>query len=380
MNIKCEKCGNTELKYFGKKDNKYYCRKCISFNGEKVSNFTISTKDEIKLEIDYRLSKVQDEIARKILSSALKKEKVLVYAVTGAGKTELVYYSIANFLQRGCSVGFAIPRKDVVIDLYPRIKNAFPKAKTVSLYQNHTFDLKGDITILTTHQLYRFNKYFDLLIIDEIDAFPFKNNSMLEYFLQNSSKGSLIYLSATPSKEEINYFQKNGKVYEIFERYHHHKLPVPFFYKKKVSLLVSLLFLMKKLISDDKQLFIFVPTILIGETIFPILKRIYKNGEFVHSLKNKRNEIIEDFKDKKYSYLITTAILERGVTVKNLQVIVYMANHDLYTKEGLIQIAGRVGRKKDAPTGHCYFLGEYQTNAIYEAINEIRRSNLKAGL
>ena len=102
-----------------------------------------------------------------------------VFRVFGAGKTELVYKVIFYALSHKQTVAFAIPRRDVVIELFPRIKNAFPNSKVVTVYGGHTGSLTGDIVLLTTHQLYRYEKYFDLIIIDEIDAFPFKDNFVL---------------------------------------------------------------------------------------------------------------------------------------------------------------------------------------------------------
>lgn len=42
--------------------------------------------------------------------------------------------------------------------------------------------------IATTHQLLKFYHAFDLLIVDEVDAFPYVDNSMLYYAVKNSVK------------------------------------------------------------------------------------------------------------------------------------------------------------------------------------------------
>ena len=81
------------------------------------------------------------------------------------------------------------------------------------------------------------------------------------------------------------------------------------------------------------------------------------------------------FKNGKYDYLITTAVLERGVTIKNLQVIIYNADHELYDEHALIQISGRVGRKYDAPKGEVIFLVDKITNEIKRTISTIEDKN-----
>ena len=67
--------------------------------------------------------------------------------------------------------------------------------------------------------------------------------------------------------------------------------------------------------------------------------------------------------------------MERGVTVSDLQVIVYLSDHPIYDSHSLIQIAGRVGRKKDAPEGEVIFLAKRKNKEIERAINEIKFAN-----
>ncbi len=85
-------------------------------------------------------------------------------------------------LQAGGRVLIATPRKDVVLELKPRLQKAFSRNSLVTLYGGSEQRWEtGDITLATTHQLLRFSGAFDLVVIDEIDAFPFHNNPMLEY-------------------------------------------------------------------------------------------------------------------------------------------------------------------------------------------------------
>ena len=63
------------------------------------------------------------------------------------------------------------------------------------------------------------------------------------------------------------------------------------------------------------------------------------------------------------------------MTVKDLQVVVYLADHEIYDTATLIQIAGRVGRKKDAPEGRVIFLCEKTNKHIQETIKTISENN-----
>ena len=327
--------------------------------------------------MNYALSHEQNKISKKILSHYISGDNVLLKAVCGAGKTEIVLKTMSYTIEKGGYVGFATPRKDVVIELFNRFKNIFKKNKVVAVYGDNCQELYGDIICLTTHQLYRYERYFDLLIIDEIDAFPFHENKTLETFAHNSCKGNFIFMSATPSQKVLNQFKKrNCQILNLEKRYHGYPLPIPKIIVRLFAFkLITLFFILKRLINLNHQIFIFAPTIEKCEQLYKWICPFFKHGEYVHSKRLNRQKIIDDFKNKKYQFLITTSVLERGVTVKNLDVIVYDAHHDIYNESTLTQIAGRVGRKIDAPFGEVIFIVEQINTQIKKCVESIKKSN-----
>lgn len=331
-----------------------------------------------QLKLIYDLSPEQKQLSRKIISNYVSGINTLVYAVCGAGKTELSYGVIKYALSKGQHVGFALPRRDVVIELYWRIKEAFPQNKVVAVYGGHTSDLNGDIIVLTTHQIYRYPDYFDLLVMDEIDAFPFKGNDILERFFRKSIKGHYVLMSATPSEEVINEFKKPGHgIVELRTRFHKKPIPTPKTVKRPKVLQVP--YVIKKLMEYEKEskpCLVFYPTISECEDAHKIISMFLKDGNYVHSKSNTREQTISRFKKGQYRFLLTTSVLERGVTIKNLQVIVCHSDQEnIYDKNTLIQIAGRAGRKYDAPDGEVIFVGSKETKSMVDAKNEIEFCN-----
>ena len=273
-------------------------------------------------------------------------------------------------------MGFVIPRKDVVIDLYPRIKKAFPSHKVIAVYGGHNEELEGDVIILTSHQLYRYQNYFDYLIMDEADAFPYYNNLILNSMFKRSLKGNYLMMSATSLKEMENVIKKEkGQILYLNKRYHGHPLPVPKLIKCLFLKEVMLIYQFFKLYRLNKPIFVFCPTINECERIFKLLQLFFKNGNYVHSKRINREKIVDDFKHQKVKYLVTTSILERGVTVKDLQVIIYNASHTLFDEKALIQISGRVGRKSDAYDGEVILIGDYVSKKMEDAKRSIERAN-----
>ncbi|MDR2833852.1 MAG: DNA/RNA helicase, partial [Streptococcaceae bacterium] len=95
----------------------------------------------------------------------------------------------------------------------------------------------------------------------------------------------------------------------------------------------------------------------------------------VSSIDPQRLEKVEAMRKQKIQCLITTTILERGVTFADVSVIVLGANHHVYTKSSLVQISGRVGRKLSRPTGRLIYLHDGKTKAMIQAKKQIQEMN-----
>ena len=376
FNYTCPICGNTDSSSIGLLNGKPYCRRCISFKGEEAKEF-YSFPKQSPIFLSYELSDEQRELSNRLVRNFDNQINSLVYAVCGSGKTEICLSLIEHCVSKGLKVGFAVPRRSVCYELYCRFRNIFRKNKVVSVYGGHHQTIEGDIVCLTTHQLFRYQNYFDLLIMDEIDAFPFKGNDILQNMFEKSVRGNYVLLTATPTDELLKEFSKPGKdLLKLFVRFHHHPLPVPkIVLGNDFNIHYILIKQLKTFLDSDKQVFIFVPTIENSIKISYLLRLFFHKGTYVNSKRDNNEEIIEDFREKKYRYLVTTAVLERGITVKNLQVIVFHADSYIYDDHALVQIAGRVGRKKDAPEGEVIFIGKNKTKHMEKAISDIISAN-----
>lgn len=372
----CPRCGNKDPAFLGRKNGKIYCRRCIGFAGEEAKAEPEAPKI-VKLDLKYSLSPEQDRLSKQIVFNFKAGIDTLVYAVCGSGKTEISYGVIGYAMSRGLKVGFALPRRDVVIELLFRLRAAFPENKIVAVYGQHASALTGDCVLLTTHQLYRYPKYFDLLVMDEIDAFPFKGDQTLVAFFKRALRGNCVMMSATPSKAIIQEFKKPGHaILTLRTRYHKKPIPVPktqiWFGPLKYWKLIRKL---REYGRKGKPCLVFVPSVSLSKQVYGVVRLFAPKGNYVSSKRQGRETIIDRFKKGEYRYLITTAVLERGVTVRNLQVIVFGADDKIYDAAALIQIAGRVGRKADAPTGEVLFLASMTTKGMTDAIKEIQYCN-----
>ena len=164
-------------------------------------------------------------------------------------------------------------------------------------------------------------------------------------------------------------------MFTLFKRYHNNPLPVPkLFISFDFFLFLFILKKVREYLKDNKYVFIYVPSIKEGKKLFKKVQKKFR-CVFVFSSMENKEEIMKEVRAKKYNVVITTTILERGVTYKNLQVLVYKTNEFIFTKETLIQIAGRAGRTVDYPDGDVYFLANSITKEMKEAIKEIKKYN-----
>ncbi|WP_336776620.1 DEAD/DEAH box helicase [Paenibacillus sp. MMO-58] len=316
-------------------------------------------------------------------------KEFLLWAVTGAGKTEMIFPLVESVISRGGRALIATPRRDVVIELDPRIRRAFPQARVVTLYGGSEQRWEaGDITLATTHQLMRFHQAFDLVIIDELDAFPYHGDPILHYAADKSRAphAPKLLLSATPPTE-LQRRVKSGQLphARVPVRYHRHPLPVPVLLRTpSVAKLLqtrkiprALLAALNHSLNRGAQLFIFVQRISHVEPMAKLLSALLKLSavEGTSSQDPDRANKVSRFRKSEIRVLVTTTILERGVTIPRSDVYILDADGRLFDEASLVQMAGRAGRSGDDPNGFVYFCGRERTGAQAAAVSQIRGMN-----
>jgi len=352
-----------------------YCRKCIKFtSGQEIENQLKEVDSEYFLS--FHLSNKQKEISQKLAKLVSQGKSVLLEAVCGAGKTEIVYETIFQTLKQNKKVGFAISRRQVVLEIAQRLQEVFKNLEVIAVCQGYTNKVVGDLIVCTTHQLYRYHNYFDLLIIDEPDGFPYKGNKVLHGIARNSYKQSVIYLTATPDEELMQRVMSEELCYlKLSKRPLGNDLIIPkVIYGFKWLLYLVLIIKINNLVKLNKKLLVFVPTIKMSRFIYFLLRKYYRCC-YMNSKSTNKEEIIEEFKTGKYEMCICTTVLERGITIKGVNVIVMFAQHIVFDEASLVQISGRVGRDVNDPFGFCYFLATKKTKEIDKCIKRLKRAN-----
>ncbi|MDO4199110.1 MAG: helicase-related protein [Erysipelotrichaceae bacterium] len=374
--MECKRCGNKDPEYFYKGHKGIYCRKCIRFSRvlleEELSSFDYEVSEGIDdYHFSYELTAAQKKASKEVCEY-IKDKDVLLHCVCGAGKTEIVVEAISKALSEHKKVAYAISRKEVVIELEKRFRKIFDKAKVISVYGGHHDELSGDLLIMTCHQLYRYYRTFDLLIIDEADAYPLKGNETLINIALSASKGRIIFSTATVDEQLKRVLKKREyKEVSLNVRPSGRPLSVPdIFYLDKISSLVLLYVLLRKI---DGQCLVFVPKRKMSENLY-YLFRYFFDCRYVYSDYEYRREVIEGFRNNEFPVLFSTSVLERGVTIHNISVIIL--NYDKYFDESsIIQMLGRVGRGINDDKGSSYIISNRIDKKIPVIIDYLKEAN-----
>ncbi|WP_240430826.1 DEAD/DEAH box helicase family protein [Staphylococcus sp. EZ-P03] len=359
-----------------------YCRRCLQLGRMDTVQMIAVTetahyKSSGEYHLDFQLSQQQAYASSHIIRAIQTQEILLLYAVTGAGKTEMMFEGIRYARQEGLNVAIVSPRVDVVVEISKRIIEAFSHEAIDVLYQGQSQKYCGHFVVATVHQLYRFKQHFDVIFIDEVDAFPLAMDPLLMQTLIHASAScySHIYMTATPSKHLLKQFKKEN-IITLPARYHRKPLPVPkfrYFKFKPQRLQPYLLKLLQKQIENKRVTLVFFNQIEAMEQALVHYQKYFDDLAAVHSEDALRFEKVEALRAGKHRIIFTTTILERGFTMAHLDVIVLESQ--TFQAAALVQIAGRTGRKLQDTSGNVLFLHNGVTLAMLSAKRQIQRMN-----
>lgn len=358
------------------------CTELIVWNGPKP----LSHKKHL-LDWNGTFTEAQNEASNQLVNSIKHKRNHLTHAVCGAGKTEILFPAVHYALNRGLRVCIATPRTDVVLELFPRFQKVFPKTNIHALYGKAPKQTGfAQLVISTTHQLFRFEHAFDIVIVDEADAFPYTFDQALEKAVNKAKKqdAPVALVTATPSPHILVKQKKEKWGYSFIpKRYHGHPLPIPRYeslwsYDKAIQkgrIPRKLLEWTNEKLSNKEPFLLFFPTIQLMQQATALFQQLDERVLSVHAEDEDRKEKVMKLRNEQIPGLLTTTILERGITIKNVQVAVVGAESKIFTSSALIQISGRVGRSAAFPNGDIVFFHHGITAEMDEARNEIRRLN-----
>ncbi|MDQ7093047.1 DEAD/DEAH box helicase family protein [Desulfosporosinus sp. PR] len=342
---------------------------------------------EVLFQPHWVLTEAQSLASAQVLEfmSATSQNKALLWAACGSGKTEVCFPAAAWALRQGRSVLFAAPRQDVIHDIAPRLKRDFPGLALQILTGSVPVRFQqGGLVLATTHQVLRFWQAFDVIFLDEMDAFPYQGSPALEWGLNHALRahGKLLYLTATPSPKGLKEIrQGNMRLIQLPARHHRSPLPVPTIEKhssafdpKTNPVLDKACF---EALHREGPILVFVPKISWIQPWVNQFRRYFPDWQIDGSFSSDpgRSLKLEKLRRNEFDLFVSTTILERGITLERIQVVVLAADHSVFDERALVQMAGRVGRTRENPGGNVVFMSHAESPGMKTAIRWIETQN-----
>ena len=318
----------------------------------------------------------------------------LLQGDVGSGKTIVSLISALNVVKSGYQVALMAPTEILARQHYNQAKNLFPKNIEINILSGNTEPKQKKIIyekiktnqikmIFGTHALFQKKiNFFNLgyIIIDEQHKFGVKQRKNL------SDKGGnncdVLLMSATPiPRTLIMSIYGDMDVSIIREKPKNRKNVIT--YSKLDSKIIDVIKFVKKEINDGNQIFWVCPLIEESKKIdhasaiekFNFLKKIFPNNvDILHGNidKIKKDEILNNFLNKKFSILVSTTIIEVGIDFPNANVII-IENANKFGLSQLHQLRGRVGRGQKQATCILMFKSNLSENAR-KRINILKKS------
>ncbi len=289
----------------------------------------------------------------------------LLQGDVGSGKTVVATIMLLAAIENGYQGAFMAPTEILAQQHYNNLINWLtPLGLSVGLFMGsqgkkvrtefETSLRNGQINIAVgTHALIQDNIEFNNLgaiVVDEQHRFGVRQRNILKKKSQNPQ---ILTMTATPIPRTLALTVHGDLDLTIINELPKGRKPIKTYLTgshKKVWDLV------RKEVDSGRQAYIVYPLIDESETLSAKAATIeaqrlqedvfpqYKIGLLHGKLKpNEKDEVMKDFKNRKYDILVSTTVVEVGVDVPNATVMI-IENSERFGLSQLHQLRGRVGR------------------------------------
>ena len=348
-------------------------------------------------KLNFNLTNDQNNTLKEINNDLSSKTKMfrLLQGDVGSGKTIVALISALNAIESGCQVALMAPTEILAMQHYKLAKNLFSKKINLEILTSKTEYIKKkeihrEISnkkinmIFGTHSLFQKKINFSNLgyiIIDEQHKFGVRQRKQL------SDKGGdncdVLLMSATPIPRTLIMSIYGDMDISIIKEKPNHRKEIKT-YSKLENKLEDVINFVKKEINDENQVFWVCPIIKESKKLdhqsaikkFEYLKKIFPNSvDILHGKidKDKKENILKNFLNKKFMILVSTTIIEVGIDFPNANTII-IENANKFGLSQLHQLRGRVGRGKKQATCILMFKSNLSENAR-KRINILKNSN-----
>lgn len=359
----------------------------------------IKEKGLVKEFIDnlpFKLTGAQKKAVNEILNDLNSDVPMarLLQGDVGSGKTVVATIMLLAGVENGYQGALMAPTEILAQQHYNNLQQWLsPMGISVGLFlgsqgkkirEKFRTDLRnGQMNIAVgTHALIQENVDFNNLgaiVVDEQHRFGVKQRNVLKKKSQNPQ---ILTMTATPIPRTLALTVHGDLDLTIIDELPKGRKPI------KTSLVTShrgVYELIQSEIDAGRQAYVVYPLIEESETLSAKAATIeaerlqkevfpqYKIGLLHGKLKNdEKEQVMKDFKDKKYDILVSTTVVEVGVDVPNATVML-IENAERFGLSQLHQLRGRVGR--NSLQSYCILHTSTKSQETRERLNIMTQTN-----
>ncbi len=353
----------------------------------------------LKNSLPFRLTNAQKRVIREIVQDMESPSQMnrLLQGDVGSGKTIVTLFAMLLAVENGYQAVLMAPTEILAEQHYhsaiallknqPELRIALIKGGN---YKGKKAMLEkiaaGEINLIFgTHALIQKNVHFHnvgFVCIDEQHRFGVNQRALLS---EKGMKPNLLHMSATPIPRSLAMTAFGDLDVSIIDEMPPGRKPIQTSYKKQEQK-YEVYNEIRKALRKGRQAYLVCPLVEesdksylldsetlykdVSENIFPEFKSALLHGR-MKSL--EKDEIMQAFKERKFSILVATTVIEVGIDVPNATIMV-IEHAERFGLSQLHQLRGRVGRGAEQSSCFLIYYPPISKNG-WERISTMAKTN-----
>ena len=374
MNMKDKSVGNTNTNEYNDLDDSEFL-KIIPF---ELTNAQKKVIEQIKG--DMRSQTVMNRLVQGDVGSGktMVAAIAMYLAVKNGYQTALMAPTTILANQHYIELSEYFKKLDIEVEIITSSTTKRQKEKIIERLKNNEIDI-----LIGTHSIIEDNVEFSnlgLVVTDEQHRFGVKQRMKL------SAKGNIvdtIVMTATPIPRSLAIILYGDLDLSVIDELPPGRKPVDTCVVND-SYNERMYNFLRKQIGEGRQVYVVCPLVEENEDLdlnsveklYEDYKKEFKefNVAILHGkMKNKeKDEIMHEFKENRINILISTTVIEVGISVQNATVMV-IENADRFGLAALHQLRGRVGR--GSASSYCILKSNNKSSIARQRLDIMRKSN-----